>query len=124
MKTVKVMTVDDDASSLRLVKAMLIPCGYEVIMVSSGSGVVEHIHTHQPDVVLLDIMMPDTDGYTVLSAIKADEQAAHVPVIMVTSVGMDLNKKLAVELGAADFITKPIDIERLRESVKLCLPQE
>ncbi len=124
MKTVKVMTVDDDTSSLRLVKAMLVPCGYEVIMVSSGNGVVEHIHTHQPDVVLLDIMMPDTDGYTVLGAIKADEQAAHIPVIMVTSVGMDLNKKLAVDLGAADFITKPIEMERLRKAIRRCLPQE
>jgi DNA-binding response OmpR family regulator len=118
----RVMVIDDDETSLRLMTAMLIPNGYDVLPFHEGKNVIQAIHNQMPDIILLDVMMPDVSGYTVLNAIKYDERLKDIPVIMVTSVKYELNKKLADGLGADGYITKPIELSCLLRTINNLLP--
>ncbi|MDD2252587.1 MAG: response regulator [Dehalococcoidales bacterium] len=113
----RILVADDDEMGRRLIEAMLTPKGYEVIMACDGIEALNIARTENPDLILLDIMMPGMDGYLTLSKIKEDESTASIPVIMVTAVGYDYNIKLADELGASGYITKPFDLKELRDTV-------
>jgi CheY-like chemotaxis protein len=116
-KTLTILVADDDEPSRRLIEAMLIPKGYQVITAKDGKEALDIIHKQAPDLVLLDIMMPEMDGYLALSKIKEDQLTASIPVIMVTAVGYEFNKKLADQLGANGYITKPVDMLELRNAI-------
>jgi CheY-like chemotaxis protein len=73
--------------------------------------------TQAPDLIILDIMMPGMDGYLTLNKIKEDDSTANIPVLMITAVGYDYNIKLANQLGASGYITKPIDLAEVRSTV-------
>ena len=122
MRKAKIMVVDDDAQSLELMEAMLVPNGYEVITVSDGSKALVTIPVKKPDLILLDIMMPGLDGYATLSKIKENKTISNIPVVMLTSVGFDLNKELALRLGAVGYITKPVDLAELLKTISRLLP--
>jgi len=72
----------------------------------------------KPDLILLDIMMPKQDGYKACMRIKADEETKNIPVVMLTGVDYELNRKLSEQLGAVDYITKPFKGEKLIEAVR------
>ena len=122
MRKAKIMVVDDDAQSLELMEAMLVPNGYEVITVSDGSKALVTIPVKKPDLILLDIMMPGLDGYATLSKIKENKTISNIPVVMLTSVGFNLNKELALRLGAVGYITKPVDLAGLLKTISRLLP--
>jgi len=122
MRKAKIMVVDDDAQSLELMEAMLVPNGYEVITVSDGSKALVTIPVKKPDLILLDIMMPGLDGYATLSKIKENKTISNIPVVMLTSVGFNLNKELALRLGAVGYITKPVDLAELLKTISRLLP--
>ena len=123
MSKVKIMVVDDDAQSLELIEAMLVPNGYEVITANDGAKAVAAIMVKKPNLILLDIMMPGLDGYSTLSKLKANNTISNIPVVMLTAVGFDLNKELAFRLGAAGYITKPVDLTELLKTIsKLLTP--
>ena len=122
MRKAKIMVVDDDAQSLELMEAMLVPNGYEVITASDGSKALVTIPVKKPDLILLDIMMPGLDGYATLSKIKENKTISNIPVVMLTSVGFNLNKELALRLGAAGYITKPVDLTELLNTISRLLP--
>ena len=122
MRKAKIMVVDDDAQSLELMEAMLVPNGYEVITVSDGSKALVTIPVKKPDLILLDIMMPGLDGYATLSKIKENKTISNIPVVMLTSVGFNLNKELALRLGAVGYITKPVDLTELLKTISRLLP--
>lgn len=118
----KIMAVDDDERSLRLIEAMLAPNGYDVVLINGGKEAINAVHEQKPDLVILDIMMPDIDGYSLLSAIKADEITRDIPVIMVSSIGYDMNRNLAQELGAVGYITKPFELKSLLDTINRFYP--
>ena len=122
MRKAKIMVVDDDAQSRELMEAMLVPNGYEVITASDGSKALVTIPVKKPDLILLDIMMPCLDGYATLSKIKENKTISNIPVVMLTSVGFNLNKELALRLGAAGYITKPVDLTELLNTISRLLP--
>ena len=122
MRKAKIMVVDDDAQSRELMEAMLVPNGYEVITASDGSKALVTIPVKKPDLILLDIMMPGLDGYATLSKIKENKTISNIPVVMLTSVGFNLNKELALRLGAAGYITKPVDLTELLNTISRLLP--
>jgi len=122
MSKAKIMVVDDDVTSLELIEAMLVPNDYEVITVSDSSKAVATIMAKKPNLILLDIMMPGLDGYATLSKIKENKTISNIPVVMLTSVGFDLNKELALRLGAAGYITKPVDLTELLNTISRLLP--
>lgn len=116
-KKARILAVDDDEKILRVIEALLIPHGYEVIPARNGQEAITAMTGTKPDLVLMDIFMPKMDGYTALGAIKKDVATREVPVIMVTAVGQELNKKLAETLGAAGYITKPFKSAELLDII-------
>ena len=121
-KTTRILVIDDDEKILRVIEALLIPHGYEVITARNGREAITSMSITKPDLVLMDIFMPEMDGYSALGKIKENDATKWVPVVMVTAVGQELNKQLAESLGAAGYITKPFKSEELLEVISHILP--
>ena len=109
-----ILVIDDDPDARDMIRRMLEREGMPVLTAASGEEGLRLARERRPAVVTLDVMMPGKDGWAVLSALKADPELASVPVVMATVVNDDA---LAFSLGAADFLTKPIDRVRLLEVV-------
>lgn len=105
----RVLAVDDESRNLRLMEAMLLPLGYEVFLAKSGEEALDIIRKTPPDVVLLDIMMPGVNGFEVARRMKADEETRFIPIIMVTALKEVEDRVKALEVGADDFLTKPVE---------------
>lgn len=114
----KVAIIDDDPEILKAVRLILSTAGYEVIEASGGALGSAMVKRELPDVVLLDIMMPDVDGFDVLRKLKIDERTRKIPVIFLSGkTGIEhINKGLS--LGAQGYITKPFKPSDLVEKVK------
>jgi len=108
----RVLVVDDQPANVRLLEAMLVTRGYDVMTASSGEEALALIAQSEPDLVLLDIVMPGMDGYEVCRMIRERIETAYLPVVMVTASG-DEQKVKALEVGADDFLTKPINKSEL-----------
>ena len=100
-----ILVVDDDPNISRLEQLYLEKEGYEVKVAADGNEAIESFRKLPPDLVLLDVMLPGTDGYEVLKAIR---KSGSIPVIMVTAKGETFDKVLCLELGADDYIVKPL----------------
>jgi CheY-like chemotaxis protein len=117
-----ILIVEDDPKSLTLTRDLLKISGYTTIEATDGKQGVELAKSAKPDLILMDIMMPKMDGYTACKAIKADEATRKIPVVMLTAVGYELNKKLASQLGADGYVTKPFDRQELMDAISPFLP--
>jgi len=102
------LLVDDLPQNIRLLEAVLAPRGYAIVKAESGREALEKAAAEPIDLVLLDILMPEMDGYAVCRALREDPATQYLPVVMVTASG-DQEKVAAIEAGADDFITKPFD---------------
>lgn len=120
----KVLIVDDNINNVRLLQDILEDEGYEVYTLHSGIPVVEKSRSIRPDIILLDIMMPELDGFEVCKALKADTELKDIPVIMVTAKAEGRDLKNALELGAIDYIKKPIDEDEVTARVGSALRQK
>jgi CheY-like chemotaxis protein len=118
----KILIVDDDQKALMLMEAVLKPYGYDVVLVNDGRHAIRTTRKEKPDLILLDIMMPDMDGYTILNKLKKEETMKNIPVVMVTALELDGNKAFANICGASAYITKPINSKHLIEAVAHFLP--
>jgi len=105
----RILCVDDEYTNLLLLEALLVPKGYECIFAKNGREALEIIKEQQIDLVLLDVMMPEIDGFDVCRRIKTDERLRRIPVIMVTSLRSKDDRIKSIQAGAEDFISKPID---------------
>ena len=116
----KILVVDDVPENVRLLEAVLVSRGYEVVTANDGRAALERVQTAEPDLILLDVMMPGLDGYAVCSQLRANDDTAVLPVIMVTSsIGQEKTK--AIEAGADDFIPKPFNHDELLTRVRSLL---
>ena len=106
MEKKKVLIVDDE-KTIRHLLCSILGKEYIVLEAKDGEQAVHMAGNQQPDLILLDIMMPKMDGYTACSAIKTNQLTKAIPVVMLTGVDHELNKKLAKEIGADGYITKP-----------------
>ena len=120
MEKEKVLVVDDEENIRRLLRSML-GNKYIVLEAKDGKAAIDIVLSQKPDIILMDIMMPNMDGYTACHTIKQDPASKMIPVIMVTAVGQELNKKLAQEMGADGYITKPFSADELLRQVKQVL---
>jgi DNA-binding response OmpR family regulator len=116
----KILVVDDVPENVRLLEAVLVPRGYDVVTANDGAAALALVEREKPDLVLLDVMMPGLDGYAVCSQLRESEETAVLPVIMVTSsIGQEKTK--AIEAGADDFIPKPFNHDELLTRVRSLL---
>ena len=115
---VKILVVDDDTNICELLRLYLEKEGYETIVVNDGEAALEAAAKHNPDMLLLDIMLPKLDGWQVCREIR---KSSAVPIIMLTAKGETFDKVLGLELGADDYVTKPFDAKEVVARVKAVL---
>ncbi|PZO16332.1 MAG: hypothetical protein DCF25_12680 [Leptolyngbya foveolarum] len=103
----KILVVDDLLENLRLLSTLLLKEGYEVRRAPDGAMALGNVPRFQPDLILLDIMMPDMDGYEVCTTLKVNAQTRDIPVIFLSALDLTFDKVKVFEVGAADYINKP-----------------
>ncbi|MBI2119405.1 MAG: response regulator [Elusimicrobia bacterium] len=113
-----ILNVDDDESILTIVNHRLSKAGYEVISADRVSKVQELLKGNIPDLILLDIMMPEMDGYQFCAQLKQTAELAYVPVVFFSALETEVDKKKAFAAGAADYITKNFELSKLPEIIK------
>ena len=111
----KILVVDDEKPIVDILKINLEKNGYKVITAYDGDAAVEKAFSEEPDLILLDVMLPKTDGFTVCKKVR--EKSA-VPIIMLTAREEEVDKVLGLELGADDYMTKPFSLRELMARVK------
>ena len=109
----KVLIVDDEVDFLEMLKIRLEANNYEVITAANGEDALDKVKSQKPDAVLLDIMMPEVDGYRVKARLAEDRQTAGIPVIFLTAKGFISDKVAGLSLGVDDYIVKPFEPEEL-----------
>ena len=117
----KILIVDDDLESLKLISLMLQRRGYEVTAAQSGEQALSKIENENPNLIILDVMMPDMDGYEVCRHLRANPQTSHLPVIMFTAKTLVGDKVAGFQAGADDYVTKPIHPAELVSHVESLL---
>ncbi|WNN91239.1 response regulator [Gloeocapsopsis dulcis] len=120
----KILVVDDHAASRMTAVALLAVEGYEVLEADSGVKALELVTRSQPDLVLLDVMMPGIDGFEVCRQLKQDEQTRLIPVIFITALSDRRSRISGIEAGGDDFLTKPFDRLELAARVKSLVRQK
>jgi CheY-like chemotaxis protein len=112
-----VLIVDDENMNMFALTHMLRP-EYTVYAAKNGQSAIRIAKKQLPDVILLDILMPEMDGYEVLSLLKSDEETRKIPVIFVTGLISPEDEKRGLEMGAADYISKPFEAEDVRMKIQ------
>jgi len=113
----KKILIADDETGIRLTVGRILDKDYVVLEATNGEEAVEIAKVQKPDLILMDLIMPKMDGYAACSQIKADEATKGIPVVILTAVGNELNKKFATEMGAEGYITKPFNIQELMDVI-------
>ena len=114
----KVMVVDDVYSDLKLMESILAGAGHQVVSYADGAELEDKLLADQPDVVLLDIVMPRRNGYDILRSLKRDERTRHTPVVVVSSKNQESDRIWGKRQGADEYVTKPFTSEQLLTAVR------
>ena len=118
-----VLIVDDEAPNRKLLEQLLPLEGYQVISAADGVEALNAVETQRPDMILLDVMMPELDGFEVAKKLKANKDTAGIPIIMLTALNDQSSKIKGLAAGAEDFLSKPFDRTelsiRLRNLIRL-----
>ena len=116
MEKKKILVVDDEIH-IRLLLRRMLDAEYDVYDARNGKEAIEMARNQKPDLILMDLMMPEIDGYTACSIIKNDPATSDIPVVMLTAVGFDLNRELAMRVGANAYLTKPFSLIDLKKTI-------
>ena len=117
----KILVVDDDSSD-RILLRKILSKNYTVTEATNGEEAVNLARTEKPALILMDIMMPNIDGYTACGMIKKDPLIAKIPVVMLTGLQSEMNISLADAMGAAGYLTKPVHQQELLDTIGQFLP--
>jgi len=125
-KEIKVIIIDDDPDFIAAVKIILDENNYKVLVEYTGEDGLIAVRKEEPDIVLLDVMLPEKDGYAVCKELKEDKKTSSIPVILMTAVGSKLTdseygKAIAVTHQADDYIEKPVDQKELLKRIRKCI---
>ena len=116
MEKQRILIVDDE-QTIRLLVRRFLGDKFVVLEAMDSEVAVDIAHNYKPSLTFMDIMMPNMDGYNACSMIKTDQAIKRIPVVMLTALGHELNKKLAKEIGADGYITKPFTLEKLLDTI-------
>jgi two-component system, cell cycle response regulator DivK len=120
----KILLVEDNAQNRYLTTFLLEKGGFETAVAETGNQALEFLKQEQPHLILMDIQLPDLDGYQVAAQIKSNPLTAMIPIIALTSFAMPGDRKKAEALGFAGYIEKPIDPEKFISQVEACFAEE
>ncbi len=114
----KILVVEDDQDLAEMLNSYLRVQGYEVVIANWGEDGIQAALTARPDLLILDIRLPDIDGFEVARRLRADRKTSHIPIIFLTEKRERSDKLAGLELGADDYITKPFDVQEMRLRVR------
>ncbi|HLD30461.1 MAG TPA: response regulator [bacterium] len=114
----RILVVDDDADAREILSSRLQACGYDVLLAESGWQALEQVRLKKPQLILLDVMMPELDGFTVCKFLKEKEETRNIPVIFLTAREQLQDVERGFTSGADDYVLKPINWERLLPKIK------
>ena len=123
MSSKKILIADDEMDLVETVRFPLEVEGYHVLVSYNGEDALDQARKENPDLILLDLMLPKLDGYEVCRRLKCDDRCKHIPILMLTAKFQEKDKALGMETGANEYITKPFDIRDLLKKVKVYLNQ-
>ena len=119
MEKKKILVVDDDSNIRELITVNLMTSGYEVLEAKNGREAVDLLTLHHPALVVLDIMMPEMDGWEVCKFVRDNPTMAYIKIIMLTAKGSEKDKMIGREIFEADqYLTKPFDIDELKLAIR------
>jgi len=119
----RILVVDDEIYIVHILDFSLGMEGYEVVTALDGEQALAKVKTEEPDLIVLDIMMPKLDGYETCKILKSDPETRHIPVILLSAKGRNVDQKMGFQVGADDYITKPFSPRKLVERINLILGQ-
>lgn len=117
----KILVIDDELNIVELLKYNLLLSGYKVLYALNGKEGLNLAADNKPDLILLDVMLPEMDGFDVCKEMKKNKEIENIPIIMLTAKGDEFDKILGLELGADDYITKPFSVRELLARIKVVL---
>ena len=109
----RVLVVEDNRDNMTLIVDVLLSLDYEVVEATDGEMGVEMAQAHKPDLILMDLSLPQMDGWTATRTIKAESDLSHIPIIALTAHAMVGDRERALEAGCDDYISKPINLQML-----------
>ncbi len=113
----RILVVDDSPTEMYRFKEILIKQGYEVLEANNGADGVTLALAEQPDLILMDLVMPGVNGFQATRHIARDATTQHIPIVIVSSKGQDTDREWGIRQGASEYLTKPIDEEALLEII-------
>jgi len=113
----KILVVDDEVNITQILEFSIGAEGYEVIAAQNGEEAIDKARREQPDLIILDIMMPIIDGYEACRILKANPLTKNIPVVLLTAKGREIDKRLGYEVGATDYIIKPFSPNKLIDRI-------
>lgn len=113
----RVLLAEDELNIVESLSYLLERAGYEISVETDGRGALETALSETPDVLILDVMLPEMDGYEILRRLRADQRTADLPILMLTAKGQAEDRETALDLGADLFITKPFANSDITEAV-------
>lgn len=118
MNKKRILIVDDEVDLVETVRFSLELEGYDALIAYNGEEALNQARKEDPDLILLDLMLPKLDGYKVCRLLKFDERYKHIPILMLTAKTQEKDKATGIETGANEYITKPFDMDELMKKVK------
>jgi len=119
-----ILVVDDNEINLKLISKILELGGYEVATARSGRLALEMVRKRMPDLAILDVMMPDMDGYELCSSLRQPPVGAKIPIVMLTALNDETERTLAMKAGANDIWSKPFEMDEMRGRLEALLKQK
>jgi DNA-binding response OmpR family regulator len=113
----KILVVDDEVNITQILEFSIGAEGYEVVTAANGEEAIDKARREQPDLIILDVMMPKIDGYEACRILKANPLTKGIPVVLLTAKGRDIDKRLGYEVGATDYIIKPFSPNKLVDRI-------
>ncbi len=118
MPSADVLVVEDDTQINELVGAYVQIAGYEYRAALDGASAMAAVRERLPSLIILDLMLPDTDGFEIARQLKGDERTASVPIVMLTALDRDEQRKRGLAAGAVKYMTKPFDPDQLIDAIR------